>query len=62
MAAKKTARANKPAPWKRPAPKRARHTQLTAAQKAAAKKRAEKAGRHYPNLVDNMAEAKKSRR
>jgi hypothetical protein len=28
-------------------------TQLTAAQKAAAKARAGRAGRRYPNLVDN---------
>ncbi|MBB3832151.1 MULTISPECIES: hypothetical protein [Xanthomonas] len=44
-----------PPPWKRPNPtsKRA-STPLTDAQKAAAKQRAEAAGRPYPNLVDNM--------
>ena len=35
------------------------HKKLTAAQKAAAKKRADAAGRRYPNLVDNMWAAKK---
>ena len=32
-----------------------RHKHLTAAQKETAKKRAAKAGRRYPNMVDNMA-------
>ena len=43
-------------PWQRPAPSRAREsdTSLTPAQKAAARRRAEQAGRRYPNLVDNM--------
>jgi len=43
-------------PWKKPAPKRAAKpsTPLTAQQKAAARRRAEEAGRRYPNLVDNM--------
>ncbi|MFA0922242.1 hypothetical protein [Xanthomonas fragariae] len=44
-----------PPPWKRPNPKRkSASTPLTDAQKAAAKQRAEEAGRRYPNLVDNM--------
>jgi len=45
----------KAAPWTKnnPKPKAARKL-LTAAQKAAAKKRADAAGRRYPNLVDNM--------
>lgn len=34
-------------------------TPLSPSQKAAAKERAEKAGRRYPNLVDNMAVSKK---
>ena len=46
---------------KNPKPKNKRTT-LTPAQKAAAKKRAQNAGRKYPNLVDNMAVAKKSKR
>ncbi|KAB7763192.1 hypothetical protein [Xanthomonas maliensis] len=49
-------------PWKRPAPKRGkRSSTLSPAQKAQAKRRAEAAGRRYPNLVDNMAVAKRSR-
>jgi hypothetical protein len=47
-------------PWKRPRPKNLKAPkQLTAAQKAAAKKRAEVAGRRYPNLVDNMWAARR---
>lgn len=34
---------------------------LSAAQKAAAKARAKKAGRPYPNLVDNAAVRRKAR-
>ena len=45
-------------PWDKPDPKK-KGTKLTPAEKAAAKARAKKAGRPYPNLVDNMAEAKK---
>lgn len=42
-------------PWQRPAPATPRTPhKLTAAQKAAARRRAEAAGRRYPNLVDNM--------
>jgi hypothetical protein len=43
-------------PWKRPAPPKTRgsDTSLSPAQKAAARRRAEEAGRPYPNLVDNM--------
>ncbi len=40
-------------PWKRPNPAE-RSTPLTPAQKAAAKQRADEAGRRYPNLVDKM--------
>ena len=49
-------------PWKRPNPK-THHAPLTEAQKAAARKRAKKAGRPYPNLVDNMwaAQQRKTR-
>jgi hypothetical protein len=48
--------ARKP-PWKKANPrKRAGKTskKLSPAKKAAAKRSAKKAGRHYPNLVDNM--------
>ena len=34
---------------------------MTSAQKTQAKARAKKAGRPYPNLVDNMAVTKKKR-
>lgn len=41
--------------WKRPSPPGAKAPgTLTAPQKAAARLRAEEAGRRYPNLVDNM--------
>lgn len=40
--------------WDTKNPKK-KSTPLTAAQKAAAKKRAAAAGRPYPNLVDNAA-------
>ena len=46
-------------PWekKRPAGKPKR--KLTEAQKEEARARAQKAGRRYPNLIDNMAVLKK---
>ncbi len=44
-------------PWKQSAPKGAASTKLTAESLAWAKRRAAKAGRRYPNLVDNMAAA-----
>jgi hypothetical protein len=50
-------------PWKRPNPrKRAGKatTHLSPAKKAAAKQRARRAGRPYPNLVDNMRMAAKT--
>jgi hypothetical protein len=39
--------------WEKPNPKK-KPTPLTPAQKAKAKAAAKKAGRKYPNLVDNM--------
>ncbi|MDF0497780.1 DUF6321 domain-containing protein [Bradyrhizobium yuanmingense] len=56
----KTARA----PWKRTNPRKragkaSKH--LSAAQKSAAKARARRAGRRYPNLVDNMRMAAKKK-
>lgn len=49
-------------PWKRRAPKgKERGRPLTAAQKARARARAKAAGRRYPNLVDNMAEARRAK-
>jgi hypothetical protein len=57
MARKRKAKA----PWDRAAPKKARHTKLSSGQKSAAKRRAKKAGRPYPNLVDNMSQARKKK-
>nr|WP_171044589.1 histidine biosynthesis protein HisIE [Pseudoxanthomonas sp. X-1] len=56
-----TTKQAKKAPWKKanPAKKSASKT-LSSGQKAEAKSRAKKAGRPYPNLVDNMAVAKKT--
>jgi len=48
-------------PWKKPAPKKSRHTRLSAKSKSQAKAAAKKAGRKYPSLVDNMNAAKKQR-
>ena len=38
--------------WKKPNPKK-KSKKLTSGQKSAAKSRANKAGRRYPNMVDN---------
>jgi hypothetical protein len=46
--------------WDTPNPKK-KSTKLTPAQKAKAKAAAKKAGRPYPNLVDNMAAARKKK-
>jgi hypothetical protein len=52
--------ATSPPPWKKKNPvKPGARKSLTPAQKAEAKARAEAAGRRYPNLVDNMAVARK---
>lgn len=50
------------APWERPAPKKGPKKTLTDEQIQEAKSRAAKAGRPYPNLVDNMAVARKARK
>ena len=47
--------------WDKKNPKRT-STKLTSAQKAAAKASANAAGRKYPNLVDNAAVARKSKK
>ena len=44
--------------WEKPNPNK-KSTPLSPAQKTAAKARAKKAGRPYPNLVDNAAVKKK---
>jgi hypothetical protein len=57
--AKTPASKSKP-PWRKPNPKakaKSAARKLTPAEKSAAKARAAKAGRPYPNLVDNMAVA-----
>jgi hypothetical protein len=53
--------AKKP-PWKKANPKpAAKSKKLSPGQKREAQARAKKAGRKYPNLVDNMAVSKKKR-
>ena len=49
------------APWKKAAPKSAPHRKLSGSQKAWARRSAKKAGRPYPNLVDNMKAVKKKK-
>lgn len=49
--------------WDKKRPKKlGKSKKLTTAQKASAKARAKKAGRPYPNLIDNMAAARKKKR
>lgn len=45
--------------WNKPNPKK-KSKALTPAQKQAAKRRAAKAGRPYPNLVDNAAVSRRA--
>ncbi len=47
--------------WETENPKK-KSKKLSPAQKSAAKARAKKAGRPYPNLVDNAAVAKKKKK
>ena len=44
--------------WDKPNPAK-KHSKLSPAQKAKAKARAKRAGRSYPNMVDNIWAAKK---
>lgn len=46
-------------PWKNPSGHPAPGRKLTSASIAWAKARARKAGRRYPNLIDNMAAARR---
>ena len=46
--------------WDKPNPKK-KSKSLTPKQKASAKARAKAAGRPYPNLIDNMAAARKKK-
>ena len=48
-------------PWKRRNPAKGHHTKLSAADKAVARARARRAGRRYPNLIDNMYVAQRKR-
>ena len=57
-----TRSAKRKAPWKKPAPKQSRHTKLSPADKAKARRSAKRAGRPYPNLVDNMRAASAKKR
>lgn len=47
--------------WDKPDPSK-KDKKLTPSQKSEAKARAKKAGRPYPNLVDNMAVSKKDKK
>lgn len=53
--------ASKKEVWDTPNPKK-KSSSLTPAQKSEAKERASKAGRPYPNLVDNMSVSKKKKK
>ncbi len=55
-----TERSDDRPPWKRKNPAET-HTKLTPAEIAEARARARAAGRRYPNLVDNMAVARKKK-
>jgi hypothetical protein len=46
-------------PWKKPTPKTGGKTKLSPESLAWAKATAKKAGRRYPNLIDNMAAARR---
>ena len=46
-------------PWKKPTPQSGSKTKLTPASIAWAKATAKQAGRRYPNLIDNMAAARR---
>lgn len=50
------------APWNKPNPNKGKSKKLSPAQKKSAKARAKAAGRPYPNLVDNMAAARKGKK
>ena len=55
--------AMKKKPWEKKNPKpKTKRKPMTKAVKAEAQKRAKKAGRPYPNLVDNMAAIKSSKK
>lgn len=47
--------------WDKKNPKEGNSSKLSKKQKSSAKARAKAAGRPYPNLVDNMASARKKK-
>lgn len=48
--------------WDKPRPKDlGKPKELSSSEKRSAMRRAQKAGRPYPNLIDNMAAAKESK-
>lgn len=49
-------------PWKKKRPRVGVRVKLSEEDKAAARARAVRAGRRYPNLVDNMWAAKRKKR
>ena len=54
---------DKKAPWdKKPPQKRSGNHKMTESQKEEARARAFKAGRPYPNLIDNMAVLRQGRK
>jgi hypothetical protein len=53
---------SKKTPWEHPNPKGKSHTKLAPKAKASAKAAAKRAGRTYPNLVDNMRAAAAQKR
>jgi len=48
--------------WKKKDPDGGKHSKLSSSQKSEAKARAKAAGRTYPNAVDNIAVARKTRK
>lgn len=48
-------------PWRRPRPPNVEAVKLTQASKVWARAAAEKAGRPYPNFIDNAAAARRQR-
>lgn len=48
--------------WNKKNPKEGKSSKLSKKQKASAKAKAKAAGRPYPNLVDNMAAARKKKK
>jgi hypothetical protein len=47
--------------WDKKDPDKGKHTKLSKSQKSSARAKAKAAGRPYPNLIDNMAVAKKNK-